>query len=230
MTQPLVFLPGTLCTQTTFAAQHRHLADAADCLTIPLSTGNTMTEAAAWVLEQTPAQFGLVGFSQGALVALEIMRQAPERITRLCLMACNPRGSTAGQLTTWQGWQAQAKAEGLRQLAALFAGNVVPGHQEASRITDIIHEMAQATGVDTFITQLDALASRIDSRPYLPQISCPTLLMVGEADKLTPIYFHEEAQALISESKLVVVPECGHYLPLEQPVAVSALLRYWLTS
>jgi pimeloyl-ACP methyl ester carboxylesterase len=226
--EPLVFLPGTLCTDATFAAQHRHLADVADCLTLPLSTGSTMPEMAAWVLEQTPAQFALGGFSQGALVALEIMRQAPERISRLCLMACNPRGSTQGQLDTWRSWQAQARDEGLANLAALFAANVHPNHRVDSQIVQRIHDMAIQTGVDTFVTQLDALASRIDSRPYLNVIHCPTLLLVGEADKLTPLFFHEEVQQLIPHARLIVMPECGHYLPLEQPVAVSAVLRYWL--
>lgn len=227
MRSNLVFLPGTLCNEASFETQHRHLADIADCLTLPLTEGNTIADMATSVLRQAPEQFALVGFSQGAVVALDIMRQAPKRVTKLCLMACNPRGSTAGQLDTWRSWQETTKTEGLERLAALFASNVHPDKQNSS-ITERIVAMALQTGVSTFLVQLEALASRIDSRPHLRNIHCPTLLMVGEADKLTPLRFHEETQQLIPQARLLVIPESGHYLPLEQPVAVSVLLRYWL--
>lgn len=226
----LLLLPGTLCTEAAFAVQKRHLAEVANCHILPLRAGRTIAEMAAWVLAQAPARFALAGFSQGALVALALMRQAPERVSRLCLMACNPRGSTEGQLATWRRWQQQAQAEGLATLSASFADNVHPERRNDAQLRQLIVEMAQATGVETFIAQLEALISRIDSRPYLGEIRCPTLLMVGEADRLTPLYFHEEARALIPTATLAVVPECGHYLPLEQPVAVSALLRYWLAN
>jgi pimeloyl-ACP methyl ester carboxylesterase len=228
MKQPLVFLPGTLCTDATFAAQHRHLADVADCLTLPLSTGSTMPEMAAWVLDQSPAQVALVGFSQGAIVALEIMRQAPERITRLCLIACNPRGSTQGQLETWAGWQREARAGNLPRLAEAFANNVHPDKRGDTELRERILDMAQETPTDLFIRQLQALASRIDSRPYLAQIACPTLLIVGRQDPLTPLKFHQEFQEHLPAAVLIPIEDCGHYVPLEQPQALSALLRYWL--
>jgi pimeloyl-ACP methyl ester carboxylesterase len=226
--EPLVFLPGTLCTDATFEAQHRHLADVADCLTLPLSTGSTMNEMAAWVLEQSPRQFALVGFSQGAIVALEIMRQAPERVTRLCLIACNPRGSTQGQLDTWVSWQQEALAGNLPKLAEAFANNVHPDRRDDAGLRQRILDMAQETPTEVFIRQLQALASRVDSRPYLAQIFCPTLLIVGRQDPLTPLKFHQEFQEHLPASMLIPIEDCGHYVPLEQPQALSALLRYWL--
>ena len=106
----LVLLPGTLCTDAAFRFQAEHLSDVADSLTLPLNVGETVEACAAWVLGQAPEEFALAGFSQGAIVALEIMRQAPERVAKLALLGANPKGSTEAQLATWARWREEARA------------------------------------------------------------------------------------------------------------------------
>jgi pimeloyl-ACP methyl ester carboxylesterase len=225
----LLFLPGTLCTQATFSVQAAQLQDCASAVrVIPLLHGSSITASAQWILEQLTEPVALVGFSQGAIVALEIMRQAPERVIKLCLMSTNPKAATPAQLETWQTWQQEVREGKFNEVIERFANNVHPERRNDPKLRETILSVATETGPEVFMTQLQALASRIDSRPYLPNISCPTLLLVGRQDTVTPLEFHQEMQQLIPNATLVPIEDCGHYVPLEQPQAVTALLRYWL--
>ena len=73
-----------------------------------------------------------------------------------------------------------------------------------------------------------AIMSRPDARPDLPRIKCPTLVLVGEADQLTPPALSEEMAAAIPGSRLVVVPGSGHLSTLERPEAVTQALVEWM--
>ncbi len=225
---PLVLLPGTLCTAAVFDHQTTHLADFADMFVLPLSVGETVAACAAWVLAQAPETFALAGFSQGAIVALEIVRQAPKRVVKLALLDANPGGSTAAQLDTWARWQQEARAGGFKTIVEGFTNGLHPQADPSLRV--VLEQMALETGVDTFVTQLDMLASRVDSRPHLPSIACPTLLLVGRQDRVTPLELHEEMARLIPNAALVPIEDSGHYSMLEQPQAVTAVMRYWLTN
>ena len=222
---PLVLLPGTLCTAATFGHQVAHLADIAAPLALPLAEGDTVAACAAWVLGQVPERFALAGFSQGAIVALEIMRQAPERVAKLALLGANPKGSTEAQLTTWARWREEARGGRFTEVIQNFTAGVSPKSHGA---VEAVLEMALQTGVDTFVTQLAMLASRVDSLPTLATITCPTLLLVGRQDPVTPLTLHEEAARLIPNATLIPIEDSGHYLTLERPQAVTAAMRYWL--
>jgi pimeloyl-ACP methyl ester carboxylesterase len=69
---------------------------------------------------------------------------------------------------------------------------------------------------------------RPDARPHLPAVRCPTLVMCGEDDQLTPLARSREIAALVPGARLVPVPVCGHMLTMEQPQAVNAELVGWL--
>lgn len=224
----LVFLPGTLCTERTFRYQVQHLEDVADSVVIALREGSSISACAQWVLAQAPETFVLVGFSQGAIVALEIMRQVPERVGKLCLISANPSGSTPGQIATWTRWQNEAKSGGFEEIVSAFASNVHPERLDDADLISVITNMALELGPDVFKLQLDALKSRIDSRPYLQSIRCPTLLIGGRQDKLTPLEYHHDLSNDIAHAALIPVEDCGHYVPLEQPQTLTALLRYFL--
>ena len=88
--------------------------------------------------------------------------------------------------------------------------------------------MAEETGAEAFIRQQTAIMNRIDSRPHLAAIGCPTLVLVGDADQLTPPERAQEIAAAIPGARLVVVPASGHLSTLEQPERVNAALLEWL--
>ena len=223
----LVLLPGTLCTEALFAPQVAALADVADAEVLPLKIGATIAACAAAILRQAPERFVLAGFSQGGVVALEIMRQAPQRVCKLCLISTNPRGSTPQNLETWARWQSEARAGNFADIVR-FHTNYVGHALENVDARNTVEEMAFAVGVKTFLLQLEMLASRSDSRPSLGEIRCPTLLIGGCQDVVTPPELQREMQKLIPHAAFVPLA-CGHYAPLEQSQRVAALLRAWLT-
>ncbi len=222
---PLVMIPGTLCTERTFVHQVAGLSGVTDSFVRLPTGGPDLGGCATRILGSVPERFALLGFSLGGLVALEIMRRVPERVTRLCLLATNPRGSTAQNLAAWALWRREADSDGFAAIVQAHAEHVCEGNAEARTV---VTEMAFETGPKTFVEQLTLLGSRPDSRPSLGRISCPTLLVVGQHDRVTPPELHEEMQSLIPAARLETLPACGHYAALEQPQAVTKLLRDWL--
>ena len=232
MTPPLVLLPGTLCTETLFAPQMEALADVADLQALPLTTGATIAACATAILQKAPEHFALTGFSQGGVVALEIMRRAPQRVTKLCLISTNPRGSTPQNLETWARWQDEARA-GFADIVRFHTEQVgtkqIGDVPEKADVRKTVEEMALSTGIETFLLQLKMLSSRTDSRPSLGKIGCPTLVIGGCQDRVTSPELQKEMREFIPHATLVPLESCGHYAPLEQPQRVSELLREWLT-
>jgi pimeloyl-ACP methyl ester carboxylesterase len=110
----------------------------------------------------------------------------------------------------------------------MLANQVAPGHTADERITAAVFGMAQRVGPGAFIRQQTAIMNRVDSRPDLPAISCPTLVVVGRQDSITTPEIMGEIADGIAGARLVIVEDSGHLTPLEQPHAASALLRYWL--
>jgi pimeloyl-ACP methyl ester carboxylesterase len=88
---------------------------------------------------------------------------------------------------------------------------------------EFIHMEKNRVGLDTPV-----IMNRPDSRPGLGAIGCPTLVMVGDGDELTPPALSEEIAAGIRDADLCVVPHCGHLSTLEQPDAVTQRLVSWL--
>lgn len=185
----------------------------------------------AWrVLATAPLRFALAGLSLGGIVALEMVRQAPERVERLALLSTSARPASAQQREQWRRIGALVR-EG--QLHTVVHEHLLPtlvqaGRRADPRLTRLVAAMADSVGPTAYLRQLAALSTRADSRPYLAQIACPTLLVAGRLDAICPVALHEEMAAAIPGARLSVIEGCGHLSSLEQPQAVSELLRGWL--
>lgn len=226
---PLVLLPGLLCDAALWSHQEETLADVAEVTVAEVSAHASMPELARAVLAFAPERFALAGLSMGGYIALEILRQAPERVTRLALISTQARTDTpeaAQQRQDLIKLSRRGRFIGLtaRRLHFLIHPDRLSDHD----LTSAILSMAQRVGRETFIRQQTAILGRQDSREDLRRISCPTLVMCGRQDALTPPVLHEEIAAAIPGAKLVIVEDAGHLIPLERPHAVSAVLRYWL--
>jgi len=218
-------IPGTLCTERTFTAQLASLQGVSEPLVRLPVEGSDLGTCTADILESVPERFALLGFSLGGLVALEVMRRAPERVQRLCLIATNPRGSTQQNFETWTRWRRETAAGGFADIARAHAEGV---YRENSEARTAVTEMALVLGPETLMKQLGLLESRPDSRSTLGTITCPTLLIVGQQDRVTPPALHQEMLGLLPSAKLETLKSCGHYAPLERPHEVSSLLHGWL--
>ncbi|HET7627126.1 MAG TPA: alpha/beta hydrolase [Bacillales bacterium] len=226
----LLLLPGTLCNQRLWAHQMQHLSDIADVKVPDLTRDDSIEDMARTVLREAPDRFALAGLSMGGIVSLEIMRQAPERVTALALLDSNPLPAKQEQKKTWDGFIAMAR-EG--RFLEITEKHLLPTliRQESinnEKLVSTIIKMAKEVGKEAMIRQMTALKSRPDAREVLGTISCPTLVMLGRQDVVCPLHLHELLAENIPDAHLVIVEESGHLSSLEQPQAVTAVFRYWL--
>ncbi|MBV8324598.1 MAG: alpha/beta fold hydrolase, partial [Hyphomicrobiales bacterium] len=92
-----------------------------------------------------------------------------------------------------------------------------------------VRAMAEETGAQAFLRQQQAIMTRPDVRPFLPAIKCPTLVLVGDGDELTPPALSQEIAAGVTASRLVVIAGCGHLSTMERPDAVNRALIEWMS-
>lgn len=226
---PLVFLPCLMGDAALWRHQLDTLGDVAEMTVADLTLDDSIGAMAGRVLDAAPPRFALAGLSMGGYVAQEIMRRAPERVLRLALVDTAARADMPEQ-----------RARRLRTIELAGQGHyaqildeMYPMLVHPDRLTDEalrreVAAMAERVGPAGFIRQQTAIAGRPDGRDDLRRITCPTVLLYGRQDALTPPKVQEEMAANLSNGRLVPVEECGHLSAIERPHAVSAVLRYWL--
>lgn len=229
MSRDLVLLPGLLNDHRLWAAQVEALAPLAGCLVADLTQDDSLAAMAGRVLAAAPPRFALAGLSMGGYVALEILRQAPERVERLALVDTTARPDSPEQSQRRKDAVALARAGGFDKIMPTMLPLLVhPDHLALERVGGVAKDMARAVGAEAFARQQNAIMHRPDARPGLPRVTCPTLVVVGSDDSVTPLERAEEMAGLIPNARLEVVEKSGHLTPLEQPSAVSALMAAWL--
>ena len=189
----------------------------------------TLPEMAAALLAEQPGPLVLVGTSMGGILALEVFRQAPSRVAALALLGSSARPDTPQMLQLRE--QAIALFEQGRVEDVLRAN--VPFAFHASRASDArlvqgYLDMVMRAGAAQLIAQNRAIMARPDSRPLLPSIRCPFLMMWGDSDALTPPECAREIVAAVAHAEYEELPKCGHLLTWEQPDRVNQRLGAWL--
>lgn len=230
MTEHVVLVPGLACTWELFAPQTSALDGLATFSVADHGACDELPTLARSILASAPRRFALCGFSMGGYVAFEIMRQAPDRVTRLALLDTAAGPELPEQTIQRRSLLELAAKEGMDRVCDLmmprFVGDTCRNDPE---LTATVRRMFSDTGVAAFSRQIHAIMSRPDSRPGLRHIQCPTMILVGRNDLLTPVAAAEEMAAEIPHAHLIVLPDCGHLTTLERPAAVSAAMKEWLT-
>src|SRR6202167_645461 len=226
----LVLLPGLLCDRELWRRQIESLGDVASPWVADLTLDDSMAAMARRVLAAAPPDFALAGLSMGGYCALEIMRQAPARVTRLALLDTGARADSPEQTARRRGLIELAEKGDFKGVTPRLLPLVLhPDRLKDAELTGRVTAMAHRVGKEAFLRQQKAIMGRIDSRPYLARIACATLLLCGRQDQLTPPALHEEMAALSPGALLEVSEDCGHLSTMERPDAVDAALRIWLT-
>ena len=227
----LILLPGLLCDETLWAHQTKTLSDAANVTIADMTRDNSIRGMAVRILAGAPKKFSLAGLSMGGYVAQEIMRLEPDRVERLALLHTSARAGTEHQKRKHRRFIEQLGIGGFKEITRKLLPYLIHSdrlHEKA--LISIVEESAANIGPDAFIRQQTAILSRLDEIKDLANITCPTLLLCGRQDALTPLSEHEEMAKTIPNSHLVIIEDCGHLSPLEKPYAVSAAMRYWLNT
>jgi pimeloyl-ACP methyl ester carboxylesterase len=231
MTAPRVFiLPGLLEDADAFAAVMRGLDDVATCQVADMTRADTIAGLARSALQQAPpGPLHLAGHSMGGYVALELMRQAPERVAGLALLNTNARPDSSEATANRRRLLELAETDFQAVIATLLPKLMTPEHVRDPALAGIVDGMALAVGKEAFRRQQEAIIGRSDSRPHLAAIRCPTLVVAARSDQLMPVEVLREMADGIPGARLEIVENCGHMASMEQPRAVIALLRQWIT-
>lgn len=230
MSPPLVLVPGLLCDERLWGYQAEGLADLADPVLVPDVTGHDSVQGmASAVLEEAPERFALAGLSMGGYVALEVVRQAPERVEALALLDTSARPDTPEQTKTRLALVELARSGRFDQVWRTLLPKIVhPDRVEDPEMVAAVEGMSLFVGPEAFERQQRAIIGRPDGRGDLPGISCPTLVLCGRDDALTPPPLHEELAEGIPGASLRMVERCGHLSTLERPEEVTDIMRGWL--
>jgi pimeloyl-ACP methyl ester carboxylesterase len=233
MTEPIPFvlIPGLLDSPRLYADQIPHLWRLGPVTIADHTRDDSMSAIARRILASAPPRFALLGLSMGGYVSFEILRQAPDRVMRLMLLDTSARPDTPEQSEARRAQIALAADGRLAEVAdASFPRLVHPKHRTDPRIRRMFRQMAEEVGSEGFVHQQMANIGRPDSRSGLANVRCPTLVLVGDSDELTPLDRAREIADGVAGARLIVVPESGHSSPIEQPEFVTRSLLEFLST
>ncbi|MCF2871891.1 alpha/beta hydrolase [Octadecabacter sp. G9-8] len=218
----LVLLAGMMCDGRLFDHMPPHI-----CL--PITDHDTVEAIAADVLNNAPATFALGGLSMGGIIAMEVIRQAPERVTRLALMDTNCEAES-DKIKALREPQIDKAVSG--HLKSVMRDEMKPNYlcdgPNRAAVLDLCMDMALTLGPDVFVRQSRALQTRPDQKTTLSTWQKPTLILTGEHDRLCPLHRHTLMADLIPNATLEVIKNAGHLPSLEQPKATRAAMERWL--
>jgi len=226
--QDLLLIPGLVCDAAVWGHQLAHLSEVAEVRVPPVTEGESMVEMARIVLDSAPPTFALAGFSMGGYIVLEMLRQAPERITRLALLDTSARADTP-QKAEWRRTAIAACERG--EFASIIEGMMpvlLHPDRQTGPLPSFVRAMAERVGVTAFTRRHRAIGMRQDSRDLLRAARQPVRAICGREDGMSTIAEHEEIAALAPNGRFSLIEHCGHMTILEQPQAATALLRDWL--
>jgi pimeloyl-ACP methyl ester carboxylesterase len=229
MARPLVLLPGMMCDARLFFPQISVLSGAQAVMVVPMVGADCIADLAREVLDNAPPRFALAGLSMGGILAMEVLRQAPDRVERLALLDTNPRAELP-----------EVKARRTPQMEAVKAGrlrevmrdemkpNYLVDSPQKQEILDLCMDMALDLGPQVFLNQSIALRDRPDQQETLAAYKGKALVLCGRHDVLCPVERHELMHDLLENSQLEIIENAGHLPTLEQPEHTTAALIRWL--
>lgn len=229
MSDPLVLLPGMMCDARVFGPQIAALSTDYAITVAPVTGGERIEEIASGLLDLLPRKFALAGLSMGGIVAMEVLRRAPERVTRIALMDTNSLAETPQTAANYEPAIIKLRSGQLREaVEALLPPEALADGPDRADIMAMVLDMADHVGETAIIRQIRALQRRRDYQSVLRRCKVPALVLCGAQDALTPVKRHSFLADLIPYANLEVIDGAGHLPPLEAPEATIAALEGWL--
>ncbi len=229
MAEPLVLLPGMMCDARLFGPQIAELSAEMAVMVAPITQGERIEEIASGLLHMLPARFALAGAGMGGMVAMEILRRAPDRVTRIALLDTSPLADTPGDAANREPRIVKVRSGRLAEVMReeMKSSYFAPGPQ-CAQVMELAMDMADALGSEVYIRQNRALQRRRDQQGILRRCRAPALVLCGEHDELFTVKRHSFMAELIPYAKLVVVEQAGYMPTLEQPAATTSALMTWM--
>jgi len=227
--ETLVFVPPMLCNAQIFGPQINTLSTDMPVMFAPTTQGERMEEIASQILSWVPSKFALCGMGMGGAVALEIMRRAPDRVTRIALISTSPHADTPEIASAREPLIVAARSGRFEDVIAKEMNPAwLSDGPDRMAIAQFVGDMARHQGAEAYVKQARAMQRRRDQQPTLRQIKQPALIMCGCDDTLMPTARHEFMAGLIPSARLEIINWAGHLPTLENPDAVNTHLRDWM--
>lgn len=226
---PTVLVPGLNCSARLYAGQIPALWQFGPVTVADHRRDDSMDAIARRILRHAPPRFALAGLSMGGYIAYAILRAAPDRVVKLALLDTASKAETPQQTERRVPQIELARSGRFSEIHELQWPFFVHTNRHGDMaLKEIVRRMADETGPEAFLRQQRAIMTRPDATPMLPSIHCPTLVLVGDGDELTPPRLSHEIAEAIPSARLVVIPDCGHLSTLERPEAVAAAMVEWM--
>jgi len=229
MAEPLVLLPGMMCDARLYGPQIAELSADTAVMVAPITQGERVEEIASGLLDLVPKRFALVGYGMGGVVAMEVMRRAPDRVARIALLNTHPLAETPQAATAREPQIVRARSGRLNDVMRdeISLSDLAPGSARMG-ILELISDMAETLGPEVYVRQARALQRRKDQQATLRRCKVPALVMCGAHDQITPVKRHSFMAELTPYANLKILDDSGHLPTLEQPEQTTAALREWM--
>lgn len=229
MHNPVVFLPGMMCDLRMFAWQLLEFGRDRAVTVAPITMGERIEEIASNILDRVPAKFALLGASMGGVVAMEMLRRAPDRITRIALVSSNSLAETPQSASEYEPAIIKLRSGQMDEaVQTLVAGDRLAAGTGRAAVTAEVLEMAKDMGPDAIVKQIRAYQRRRDYQSVLRRCKVPALVVCGDEDATMPVKRHSLMAELLPYSELAVIKGAGHFPTLEQPQKTNEALHGWL--
>lgn len=227
--EALVMIPPMLSDGRVFAPQIQVLSRAHAVMVAPTTCGERIEEIASQILSWSPSKFALCGMGMGGMVAMELMRRAPDRITRIALISTNAQADTP-----------DAAAAREPHIIAALSGRwddvlqheinstwMAPTTDKVELVRQLT-EMGHDVGAAAYVKQARALQRRKDQQATLRQIQQPTTVICGRHDGQYRLKRHEFLAELVPYAKLEIIEDAGYIPTIEAPDATTDALHRWM--
>jgi pimeloyl-ACP methyl ester carboxylesterase len=226
----LIFLPGLAGDEVMWRAQLEGLHSWRPLVSDTHMHHESIPDMAAALLALNRGRVVLCGASMGGMVAMEAARQAPHRIAGLALLGTTARPESPEMRQLREDAIVLFEQGRVREVIEPNVGFAFHPEQGSDpALVQAYLEFVLRAGAQQLVRQNRAVIERPDARLHLPQLACPTLVMCGDSDQLTPPEHSREIAALVPGATLEMVPRCGHMLTMEKPEIVTAEIARWLS-
>lgn len=226
---PLILIPGMMCDARLFSPQIAAFSGARDLYLASISQHDSVLGLAQDILSNAPPRFAACGLSMGGIVAMEILRLAPDRVDRIALLDTNPLAEK-DEVKARRFPQMMAARQG--RLAEIMRDEMKPNYladtPHRGGLLDLCMDMALTLGPHVFLRQSRALMDRRDQSNTLANAKLPALVLCGRDDALCDVDRHRLMASLLPGSQLEIIGNAGHMPTLEQPDLTNAALSRWL--
>jgi len=230
MSEPVVLIPGFMADARSFMPQLVALGSARPVILVTPAQADTVEQLATAALPALPPRFSLVGHGLGGNVAIEILRKAPQAVSRIALISTDPLPEPAEQRARQETLVVAARtgrlADCIAQLVPATALHDAPWRGE---VMALVQDMAATLGTEQFLRQLRMMQRRPDQQKTLRKANVPTLILAGAADTIVPRRRAEFLAGMMPQGCLEIIAEAGHLPQLEQPEAVTSALQIFLS-